>query len=161
VPRLISTAPTLRGQHRRPLTARGPHAEHPGGVPISAMTRELKREDYDLETYRAVALLVERGYLGAPSGISFDDAPAFVTVTRMGLTSSGGWPATSAEAATAALLAVLDGEIEAADEPEQRERLARLRDTAVEVGTGPLTQVLERRKFLSGFISTRRAAVSG
>jgi hypothetical protein len=130
--------PTLEATQRA-WTARGAPA---AGMPISAVTRELNRDEGDREIHRVVALLVERGYLGAPSGISANDAPALVTVTSLGLEVVGGWPATSAEAATAALLAALDREIEATDEPGQRGRLERLRDTAVEVGTGTLTQVL-------------------
>jgi hypothetical protein len=94
----------------------------------------LDREEVDPETYRAIALLPERGYLAQAAPIIEHDAPALVTVTALGLEVVGGWPATTAEAATAALLAALDREIEATDEPAERGRLERLRDAAVEVG---------------------------
>lgn len=130
--------PVLEATHRAWIVRGAPST----GVPITAVTRELNRDESDRETFRAVALLAQRGYLGTPTAISVNDAPALVTVTSLGLEVVGGWPATSAEAASAALLAALDREIEATDEPEQRGRLERLRDTAVDVGSGTLTQVL-------------------
>jgi hypothetical protein len=86
--------PTLEAAHLA-WTSRGAPA---GGVPIAAVARALNRDEHDREMYRAVALLAERGYLGAPSGVWTNDAPAFVTVTPDGLELVGGWPATSAEA---------------------------------------------------------------
>ncbi|MBA3262223.1 MAG: hypothetical protein H0T69_07110 [Thermoleophilaceae bacterium] len=119
--------------------ARGAPSE---GIPTPAIARHLGRADDDPETFRAVALLEQRGYLDAPSPLGTETGPVLVTVTALGLEVVGGWPATTAEAASAALLAALDREIAETDEPVKRGKLEQLRDAATEVGTSALAQVL-------------------
>jgi hypothetical protein len=120
-------------------TARGAPSS---GIPTPEVARHLGRPDDDPETFRAVALLEQRGYLDSPSPLGNEIGPLLVTVTSLGLEVVGGWPATTAEAASAALLAALDREIAATDEPAKRGRLERMRDAATEVGTSTLSQVL-------------------
>jgi hypothetical protein len=130
--------PTLEATYRAWL-ARGAPAE---GISIATVVRARERPSRDPETYRAVALLHQGGYLDQISDLIVDNAPGLVAVSAQGLEVVGGWPSTTAEAASKALLAALDQEIAATDEPEEKGRLVRLREAAVEVGTGTLTQVL-------------------
>jgi hypothetical protein len=55
---------------------------------------------------------------------------------------SGAASGRSRAPAERSVLAALDREIGATDEPAQRKRLERFRDSAVDVGRGTLTQVL-------------------
>lgn len=93
-------------------------------------------------TLRVIGALSEGGYLRPTSQLGTNGAPMFVAVTPQGLQVVGGWPTTSAEAATAALLAGLDEAVENAP-PEERSRLERLRDAAYDVGQGTMVEVLK------------------
>jgi len=101
-------------------------------------------EDGAHRTRRAIALLVEADYLDAAGALSVADAPAAVVVTARGLQVVGGWPATTAEAASHALLVALDRAIEETPEPDQQTKLRRLREVVLDVGQGTLAEVLAR-----------------
>jgi hypothetical protein len=123
-------------------TARGAPAD---GVLTSTVIRSLgDSDDVAHRTRRAVALLVEAGYLDAAGPLYVADAPATVVVTSRGLQVVGGWPATTAEAATHALLVALDRAIEETTEPERKTKLQRLREVVLDVGQGTLAEVLAR-----------------
>ncbi|HEY6695766.1 MAG TPA: hypothetical protein VI006_23135 [Solirubrobacteraceae bacterium] len=100
-------------------------------------------EEHEERSIRIVALLVQDDYLAPVSVLGTQYGPTAVTVTARGLQVVAGWPATTAEAAAGSLLAALEQAIEEADEPERRSKLERLRDVAVDVGQGTLTEVLK------------------
>ena len=114
------------------------------GVLAPAVVKSASRDGEDVLVLRALDLLVDGGYLAREGSISSPHGPLAVSVTARGLQAVGGWPATSAEAATEALLAALDRAIEEADDPEHRTKLERLRDASIDVGSGVLTNVLSR-----------------
>jgi hypothetical protein len=115
------------------------------GVVTSSVAHDVgEGENIVRQTRRAVALLVREGYLDAAGSMSVDDAPATVVVTGRGMQVVGGWPATTGEAASHALLVALDRAIEETTEPERRTKLTRLREVLLDLGQGTLAEVLAR-----------------
>jgi len=122
--------------------ARGAPAD---GVIASSVARAVgDGDDNGRQTRRAVALLVQEGYLDAAGSMVVDNAPAAIIVTGRGMQVVGGWPTTTAEAATYALLVALDRAIEETTEPERKTKLQRFREVALDLGQGTLTEVLAR-----------------
>jgi hypothetical protein len=113
------------------------------GVLTSVVLDEF--EDDDIErAARLVALLVQGDYLARVGSISTQHGPVAVTVTERGLQVVAGWPATTGEAAAGALLEALDRAIgEAPDDSDRKSKLERLRQVALDVGQGTLTEVLK------------------
>ncbi len=101
-------------------------------------------DEHEDRSVRVVALLLEDDYLAPVSVLGTQYGPTAVTVTARGLQVVAGWPATTADAAAGSLLAALDQAISETDEPERRSKLVRLRDVAVDVGQGTLTEVMTR-----------------
>jgi hypothetical protein len=121
------------------------HGAPANGVVTSSVARDIgDANDTVRQTRRAVALLVQDGYLDAAGSMSVDDVPATVVVTGRGMQVVGAWPATTAVAATHALLVALDRAIEETAEPEQRTKLQRLREVVIDVGQGTVAEVLSR-----------------
>lgn len=130
--------PTLETAYRL-WAARGAPSE---GV-LTTKVIDAMGEEHEERSIRIVALLVQDDYLAPVSVLGTQYGPTAVTVTARGLQVVAGWPATTAEAAAGSLLAALEQAIEEADEPERRSKLERLRDVAVDVGQGTLTEVLK------------------
>jgi hypothetical protein len=100
-------------------------------------------EEHEERSVRIVALLLQDDYVAAVSELGTQYGPTAITVTARGLQVVAGWPATTAEAAAGSLLAALEQAIKETDEPERRSKLERLRDVAVDVGQGTLSEVLK------------------
>jgi hypothetical protein len=110
---------------------------------LTSRVVEAMGEEHEARTVRAIGLLLEDDYLAAPSVLGTEYGPTAITVTARGLQVVGGWPATTAEAAAGSLLAALEQAINETDEPERRSKLERLREVALDVGQGTLTEVLK------------------
>jgi hypothetical protein len=111
-------------------------------VKIGAIAERAGREPDDLGLIRAIELLAANEWLNA----DYDDEGDGLSAqpTMRGLMATRGWPGGDGEVAAERLLSVLDDVAAQGETEEKRNWAARLRDTAMEVGTKTLAEVVSK-----------------
>jgi hypothetical protein len=111
-------------------------------VAASSIAKRLDRAEDDLSIARAIETLARNDWLEA----SYDDATDELEAmpTMRGLVATRGWPGGDGEVAAERLLSALDELAAGAEDEKTRSWAARLRDTATEVGTKTLAEVVSK-----------------
>lgn len=113
-----------------------------GYVKWEAVVERLGRSTSDLASLRAADLLDEGGWVEVQ--YEGDEDHPITRPTMRGVMATRAWPGGDGEVAAERLLTALDELVERTDDEERRGLFARLRDTAMEVGTKTLAEVVSK-----------------
>jgi hypothetical protein len=111
-------------------------------VSIGAIAERAGREPDDLGLIRAIELLAANDWLNADYDDETDELSA--QPTMRGVMATRGWPGGDAEVVAERFIAALDDAAAAETDDVRRGWLGSLRDTAMEVGTKTLAEVVSR-----------------
>jgi len=112
------------------------------GADQPAINAELRRSPDDETTDRVLYELEQAGYVHATVATDAQWGPLTAKLTEKGLQLVASWPTTTADAAVAKLMALVELRISEASTPEEKTRWQQVRDGLLSFGRDALVEVI-------------------